>query len=69
MPSGNSVANTIQASPMFSDQKLILAARSLQSFSGIMYRKQKRAKPTASIPYTPIIAACAWFAVRAVPIS
>src|SRR5262249_43677474 len=35
MPSGNSVANDIQASPMLSPQKLIFAARSFQRSAGI----------------------------------
>jgi hypothetical protein len=36
MPSGNKDAKTIQASPMFSNQKLTLAARSDHSFSAMM---------------------------------
>ena len=50
MPSGNRVTNDIQASPMLSAQKLILAARSDQRSAGIRYRRQNSASPTASIP-------------------
>src|SRR5215213_1285868 len=54
--------------PYFSDQKLILAARPDQRSSGSRYLRQNRASPAASIPYTSIMAAWPWLAVRAVPI-